>query len=168
MGNENMANDTIIDLQFFINSQRNLGTEIILNMDVNETANWKISTIIKLCRICKLCDPIAMKHGTATEPNTYSRGSSRIDFILCTKALLPFISYIGILPFGMFAFSDHRGLFIDINLYQFLRNPNIDLVINYLWTLISSHPTRVLEYNKELKVFITNNMYKQKLKKRIN
>ena len=59
-----MADNTITDLQVFINSQRNNRTETILSMDANETSNCKNSTIIKLCRICKLCDPIAMKHGT--------------------------------------------------------------------------------------------------------
>ena len=104
-----MTDNTIVDLQVFINSQRNKGTEIILSMDANETTNCKNSNIIKLCHICKLCGPIAMKHGTELESNTYSRGSSRIDFILCSKALLPFISNAAILPFGTIAFSDHRG-----------------------------------------------------------
>ena len=112
-----MADNTITDLQFFINFQRNNGTKIILRMDANKTANCKNSTIIKLCRIYKLCDTIALKHGTELEPNTYSRGLDRIDFILCSKALLPFISNAIILPFGTIAFSDHRGLFIDINLH---------------------------------------------------
>ena len=112
-----MTDNTITDLQVFINSQRNNRTETILSMDANETSNCKNSTIIKLCRICKLCDPIAMKHGTELEPNTYSKGSGRIDFILYSKALLPFISNASILPFGTIAFSDHRGLFIDINLH---------------------------------------------------
>ena len=143
-----MADNTITDLQVFINSQRNNRTETILSMDANETANCKNSTIIKLCRICKLCDPIAMKHGTELEPNTYFRGSGKIDFNLCSKALLPFISNAIILPFGTIAFSDHRGLFIDMNLHQFLRNPNTDLVTNHLRTLISSHPKRVLKYKK--------------------
>ena len=119
-GNENIVDNTITDLQLFINSQQNNGTEIILNMDANETVNCKNSTIIKLCRIYKLCDTIALKHGTELEPNTYSRGLDRIVFILCSKALLPFISNVGILPFGMITFFDHRGLFIDINLHQFL------------------------------------------------
>ena len=95
--NENMVDNTIIDLQVFINSQRNKGMEIILSMDANETMNCKNSTIITLCCIWKLCDPIAIKHETELEPNTYSRGSGRIDFILCSKALLPFISNVAIL-----------------------------------------------------------------------
>ena len=97
-GNENMTDNTITDLQLFISSHRNIGSEIILCMDANETANCTNITIVKLCHICKLCDSIAMKHGTESEPNTYSRGSSRINFIFCTNALLYFISYIGILP----------------------------------------------------------------------
>ena len=81
----------------------------------------QISKIITLCHTCKLCDPIAMEHGTATEPNTYSRGSGRIKFVLCSRALLPFISNAGLLTFGKITFSAHRGIFIDINLHKFLQ-----------------------------------------------
>ena len=104
-----------------------------------------------------------MKHGTELEPNTYSRGSGRIDFTLCSKTLLPFISNAGILPFGMIVFSDHWGLFIDINLHQFLRNPNTYLVTNYLRTLISSHPKRVLKYKKKMQLFITKRNVQTKI-----
>ena len=70
-----MTNTTIIEVQFFINSQQNLGNEIIISIDVNETANYKNSNIVKICRTCKMYETIAMKHGTAIEPNTYYRGS---------------------------------------------------------------------------------------------
>ena len=69
-------------------------------IDANEIVNCTNITILKLCRIYELCDPIAMKYGTESEPNTYSRGAGRIYFIFCTNALLSFISYIGKLPFG--------------------------------------------------------------------
>ena len=94
------------------------------------------------------------ENDTTIEPNTYSRGSRRIDFILCSRVLLTFISSAGILPFGTIAFSDHRGVFIDINFRQFLRNLNTDLVTNSPCTLISSHSKRVLQYKKALKIYL--------------
>ena len=97
-------------------------------MDANEIVNYKINNIIKSCRLWKLCDPIAMKNGTEIEPNIYSRESELMYFILCTRALLRCISSVGILPFGTITFLNHRGLYIDINLHKFLRNPNTDLV----------------------------------------
>ena len=132
-------------------------------MDANETANCKNNNIIKICSICKLCDPVAMKHGIETEPNAYSMGSRRIDFILHTRALLPFISSAGILPFGTIAFLDHRGLYININLYQFIRNPNTDLVTNTPRTLISSQPKRILQYKKVLKTYLTKRNIQTKI-----
>ena len=68
-----MVDTTINKLQTFINLQRNLEKEIILSIDANKTANFKSHNIIKICRICKLCDPIAMEHRSEREPNTYSR-----------------------------------------------------------------------------------------------
>ena len=68
-----MVDATINEMQAFTNSQQNLGNEIILSMNANETANCKNNNIINICRTCKLCDPIAMKHGTGRQPKTYSR-----------------------------------------------------------------------------------------------
>ena len=116
-----MVDTTIKKLQTFINLQRNLEKETILSIDANKTANFKSHNIIKICRICKLCDPIAMEHRSEREPNTYSRGSERIECIICTILPLPFKSSVGILPFGRITFSDHRGLYIVMNLHQFLQ-----------------------------------------------
>jgi len=55
-------------------------------------------------------------------------------------------------------------LFIDINLDQFLRDPNTDLVTNHIRTLVSSHPKRVLKYKKELQLFITKRNVQTKIK----
>ena len=90
-----------IKLQIFINSQRRNGNEIILCIKANETANCKNNNIIKICHTCKLSNPIVMKHGTENVPNTYFRGSGRIDFIIYTRSLLLFISSDRILLFGM-------------------------------------------------------------------
>ena len=145
---ESMVDTTINNLQSFIKSQQNTGNGIILCINVNEIANYKNNR--------KLCDPIIMRHDTETEPNILSRGYVKIDFILCTRALLPFILRVDILSFGTIAFSDHRGLYIDINLHQYLRNLNTDLVTNTPRTLISSQPKRVLQYKTLLKIFLTN------------
>ena len=59
-----MTHTTITDLQVFINPQRYLGIEIIINIDANETANCKKSNIIKIYRNYQVYDPISMNHET--------------------------------------------------------------------------------------------------------
>ena len=59
---------------------------------------------------CQLIDPITRIHGYIEELERYQRGSARIDFILYTLNISEFV------PYNMIVSSDHRGLFIDINI----------------------------------------------------
>ena len=68
-----------------------------------------------------MIDPITNQHGTRNEPNTYKRGSQRIYYILCSNGLTPFIKPCGLLPFDFIKTSDHRGLYIDIDLDLILK-----------------------------------------------
>ena len=70
-----------------------------------------------------MIDPITNQHGTRNEPNTYKRGSQRIYYILCSNGLTPFIKPCGLLPFDFIKTSDHRGLYIDIDLDPILKDP---------------------------------------------
>ena len=80
------------------------------------------SGISNLISFTQLCDPIFIIHGEHKEPNTYIRGSDRIDYILCTPKLLKYILRCGILPFEMATTADHRGEYLDIRLCKFLQD----------------------------------------------
>ena len=54
---------------------------------------------------------------SCTECNipTYVRGTKRIDFILTSINILPFVSRMGYTAFYEVNESDHRGMFIDLS-----------------------------------------------------
>ena len=56
------------------------------------------------------------------EPYTHKRGSKRIDFVFCTKLINPIHQKCGILPFDTVTVSDHRSIYLDINLFDFLNH----------------------------------------------
>jgi hypothetical protein len=88
---------------------------IILMLDANENINDSEGNISHLLKETKLID--VFSHISKEECNipTYARGSKKIDYILTTTSLLPYINNVGCLPFYMYNNSDHRGLFIDIS-----------------------------------------------------
>jgi hypothetical protein len=53
--------------------------------------------------------------------STYARGSRKIDFIFGTKRVAEFCTDSGIVPFGFGYPSDHRALFIRINISEILK-----------------------------------------------
>jgi hypothetical protein len=55
----------------------------------------------------------------AVVPNTHSRGSKQIDFVLTTAGIAPFIQSIGLLDFDVIFRTDHRKFFIDIDMHGF-------------------------------------------------
>jgi hypothetical protein len=60
------------------------------------------------------------QHGGASMVPTYIRGSKRLDYCLVSPELVNFILFSGINLFNEFAHSDHRALFLDIDLIAYL------------------------------------------------
>ena len=87
-------------------------SEIILMLDANSSLTEKHMS--KLLNQTQLYDVMGNKHPQPT-PNTYIRGTTKIDFILATAPLLPTIKQAGILAFKQGVLSDHHGLWINLN-----------------------------------------------------
>ena len=68
-----------------------------------------------------------MKDDIANGPNTFSRGSGRIDYTICSETLLYFGTTVSIFPFGVITLSDHRIMYLNISLNESLRNPNVQI-----------------------------------------
>lgn len=88
---------------------------VILMWDANESINDKSGTIKKIIRETTLVDAFSQVAGNPDEITTYSRGKKRIDYILTSQALVPYISRVGYLALYESNLSDHRGMFMDIS-----------------------------------------------------
>ena len=82
--------------------------------DFNETIGDNDRGLTRLCSDYGLLDPIFELHG-CTNFSTYYRGTKCIDYMLVDPALMPSIVACGYEPFNMRIFSDHRGIFMDVN-----------------------------------------------------
>ena len=129
--------------------------EIILMMDANDTLQSPNNRFTRWVRQHKLFDIHVRKHGTEEEPPTYARGTKRIDYILTTAEISEFVTAAGILPLHEFVTSDHRALFIDVSLLQYLRGDPNPLAPASCRGLKSNDPRAVRKYRDELEKAIT-------------
>ena len=145
---ESIASLTITHIEIFISKLTKLNHQVIIWIDANEVFKSNADDIARLFKKCNLINPISTKHGTARESHTYARGSDRIDYFAYTSEIYKFITKWGILSFCTIMTSDHRGLYLDIYIIQYLRNPFIDLVKNNNRLLSSTHPKKWLNIKK--------------------
>ena len=88
---------------------------IIIGIDANESLRDVNSEICKFMKNNDLEDIYSKVHEDNTEFPTHINGSKRIDLLLTSKNIIPYINRTGILKFHEGFDSDHRGLFCDIN-----------------------------------------------------
>ena len=94
--------------------------------------------------------PISNKYKTCIEPNTYKRGSQRTYYIVCTNRLTLFVRHCDILLSDLITTSNHRELFINIDLYLFLKDPLHQLITNIDRLLRINNPKCVHKYKINL------------------
>jgi hypothetical protein len=96
------------------------GYEIILMINANEEVGLIPGGISNVISTAGLFDLIDTRHNATKCPNTYARGSKRIDYIFGTERIQQYCVSSGILPFGYGYPSDHRAIFIRCDLAQIL------------------------------------------------
>jgi hypothetical protein len=138
------------DLKARIKALREQDQEIILMMDANDSLQNTRSALTKWKKEVNLIDPLVQRHGTDEEPPTYARGSKRIDYILVSDRISEYIVAGGILPLHHICFSDHRALYIDIDLQAYLRSDPPSHMSRVARGISSEDPRSVKKYQEYL------------------
>lgn len=133
------------DLDTTIQNLRQQDHLIILAGDFNSTIGDEPAGLDKIVQKHSLTDAIQHLHGPY-ECATYSRGSKCIDYFLVSSELLPCLRRGGILPFDAITMSDHRGLFIDLNMKTLFGSDIPSLLKPPSRSLHSTHPHRRQQY----------------------
>ena len=102
---------TIIDLLHFIHTLRTSGKEILLFMDSNENKNMNKVFINKLKQQCGLEEAMDVSQNTST----YRRGTSQIDYAMCSPGIRSFIRFISLQDYGTICTSDHKSFILDLD-----------------------------------------------------
>jgi hypothetical protein len=108
------------DLKMRIETLTNNKNEVIIMLDANDSLQNQQSFFTTWVRSLQLIDIHLFHHGTEEEPASYVRGSLRIDYILATKLINNYVTQCGMLPFHELCLSDHRPLYANIDLSNYL------------------------------------------------
>ena len=118
---EDIRSKIILGIIIYINDLRKMNHQIILLIDTNEGFTSRDYGLAKLTQHTNMTDPIFNRHDNSLEPNTYTRGSQRMDFHFCTPQIEEYIVRCGIIPTDLLTSSDHRSVYLDINILSFLK-----------------------------------------------
>jgi hypothetical protein len=135
---------------------------VIVMLDANESLQHFNNDFTKWVRESGLVDIHVHRHGTEGEPATHTRGKNRIDYMHISQDLVEFVSAAGILPFKTFSKSDHRALFMDIDLDCYLGGRLSDTALATRRGLTSNDPRAVRKYWAELEDFLHRSKIEQR------
>ncbi len=93
-----------------------------------------------------LVDILFQRNPDLPEPNTYIRGSTRIDFALISPELTDAVSACGYESYHQRIKSDHRGFFLDFNTEILFGNETPALAPMSLRDFLSKNPANNTAY----------------------
>ena len=133
------------DLDELIASLRRQGNMIILAGDFNSTLGDDPTGLDRILHKYNLADTIQHLHGSY-HCATHIRGSKCIDYIFCSSEFLPAVQRGAILPFQSITFSDHRPIFLDLDITTTFQTPLSSLLKPHQRLLSSTHLSNCNKY----------------------
>ena len=94
--------------QSFIESEKRCGHEIIVSIDANSTTQEGENDFTAMIRTTGMVNAISHLHG-ANLPRTYLNGQCRLDYMLVTPGIFPFLRQAGHFVIYEAIPSDHVG-----------------------------------------------------------
>ena len=116
--------------------------------DFNESVRKKNGIIEQLNHQCLLKE--TQFNPDNKEIPTYRRGSNQIDTIMCSDHISHHIKQAAIQPYDVICESDHRSMYIDIMLKEYIHTCITNNKTQPGRALCSNHPSNVKEYKEKL------------------
>jgi hypothetical protein len=117
-------------------------------MDANDSMQKSKSKLTAWIKKHELIDPHTYLYGNENQPATFIGGTVRIDYFLVSADLIPYVNKAGILPFTGYYESDHRALFIDIDLHRVLKGTPCNPINRDARTIDSKTSWKVKKYQE--------------------
>ena len=114
--NPDPRKELLSDLGNFIQEKYSNGNAVVLMIDANESMRSRNSMISRFASNNGLSDAHQFCHPELQPIPTYAGGSEKIDYIFISKEVEQCIRGAGVEPFYTDRLSDHRRLFIDIDM----------------------------------------------------
>jgi hypothetical protein len=136
--------------------------DILLLIDANEEVGTQPGGMSTVISAAGLSDLIDSRHHADKYPNTFARGTKRIDYIFGTERVKQHCVSSGILPFGYGYPSDHRAIFIRLDLSKVLSTEVHPSESSAARLLVSATPKEREKFIWELDAHYTSqNLYQR-------
>jgi hypothetical protein len=106
----------IKDLLAELITAKHANIALIILGDFNENIGTNPNLMASICSSIGLSDAVEHIHPQSENVPTYIRGRRRLDYGLLSHSLLPAVTASGLNQFHEISSSDHRALFIDLQL----------------------------------------------------
>jgi hypothetical protein len=153
------------DLMAFLKSLKAKGDDLIVIGDFNEALGNDPAGMSKICRELILSDVMKMRHGTSDEPATYARGTKRLDYVLMSQRCAIAVRKCGYEPFNHRLFSDHRGMFVDMDTEMLFGNADNALAAMQYRDFKAKDPKSISEYLQGCGAYMREHNFTARLKR---
>jgi hypothetical protein len=109
-----------------------------------------------------LTDIMKMRHKTSDMPATYARGTKRLDYILMSERCVISVKACGYEPFNHRLFSDHCGMFVDMDMA--LRNLDNVLALMVYRDFKARDPKAVSDYLQGVEDYLIDHNFATQVK----
>jgi hypothetical protein len=138
----------------------NKGFDILLMINANEDIGSQPGGLSNTISSAGLFDLVDARHNAGSYPNTYARGTKRIDYIFGTERVRKHCISSGILPFGYRYSSDHRAIFIRLKVGKVLSMTIHPSESSTTRLLMSATPNERVKFIIELDIhYLSQNLY---------
>jgi hypothetical protein len=151
------------DLEKQISQWKQEGNEVLMMIDANEHIGDKPGGLTTLFEKMEMTDLLRHRHPNKIEPNTHARGSKRIDYIFGTAKIRDNCKKAGILQFGTGYQSDHRALFVSIDIANILSAKVNAIDSITAWKLQQATPKEKEKFIQETDSYLNNNNVYERL-----
>ena len=140
------------DLKKYILQEHEMGNKNIIMGDMNDDVNDTESEIRKFLKEVDMEPTYLVRHGDEDEmPATYDRGKKCLDLIATTVGLPPgTIKRIGFAPFYTNIYSDHRGIYVDLDVTKLFSSTRPDTTRSIFKRFTTRHIPKCEKYLQKL------------------
>ena len=156
--------ETLKDLHKFIDAETKKGNMIFLMGDMNDNLGLDTGQVNSFLRSLRMKMAYKRRHGENTKlPPTHDRGRNCLDLLACSDHVpTTAIVRAGYAPFYFNFFTDHRGVYVDIDIDAIFNCSRPDTTKQIYKRFTTKHVPKCLKYLKKLEEMMeTSKVFQQ-------
>ena len=142
----NPRTKVISDLIEVLRSDITSGVDVLLAGDFNEALDGTTASQLQDLGLSNVLETYL-----ESCPRTYKYGSQCIDHIWVSNTILPTVTSVGIAPFNFFQDSDHRAIYVDMDLKDIIDNDSFHIPPIRFRRLKTTSLSSVASYKKSIR-----------------